>query len=184
MSKALVPRKKPSGIRTQLTKGGKKKSNPLPPITFSPPGQPTLYKTEYDEVVYRFAILGYEDDELAQFLGISRDTLYEWMKRHQTFSDSRARGKEKSNSEVEAALRERALGYTHKTEKVFLGPGGQIVTHVSDQHYPPDAKSVELWLNNRSPARWKDRRVVENTGEVGIKVVVTGGLPKETGDDE
>lgn len=171
-------RKSPGPVRVN------KRANPLPAVTLGTIGRPSYYKPEYDEFMYRFALLGYDDDELAEFLGVSPATFAAWLVKYPSFLDSRSRGKEKSNTEVEAALRARALGYSHETEKVFLGPGGQIVTHVTTQHYPPDAKSAELWLHNRSQTRWKDRRVVENTGEVGIKINVTGGLPAETDEDE
>ncbi len=185
MPKAATPRKKASGVRKPPGPVRKnKRQNPLPAVSFNPDGRPSAYKPEYDEVAYRFALLGYEDDKLAEFLGIHISTMHEWCKKHPTFSAFRARGKEKSNTEVEFALRHRALGYSHETEKVFLGPGGQIVTHTTTQHYPPDAKSAELWLHNRSPDRWKDRREAERPSDLGIKITVTGGLPKETDEDD
>lgn len=184
---ARTPRKKPSGIRKDPTLKGRthKKQNVPPAVELPKRGRPSAYKIEFDEMARRNYLLGYDDGDCAEFLGISIDTLHEWIKTKPTFSAARKDGKDRSDREVEAALRDRAVGYKHKEEKVFLGPNGKIVVYETDKQYPPDTKAAELWLNNRQGTRWKDRRVVENTGEVGIKITVTGGLPPpETENDE
>lgn len=147
-------------------------------------GRPSIYKEEYDELSRRAYLLGYEDGEVADLLGISLGVLKVWQKEHPTFFAARAKGKHIADMEVAESLRQRALGFKHKAEKIMLGPGGQVIREEYTQHYPPDTKAAELWLTNRQSKFWKDRRVVENTGEVGVKIVVTGGLPEDDETEE
>lgn len=166
--------------------GGKnRRSNPLKltgPLNVR--GRPPVYKEEFDELARRAYLLGYEDGEVADLLGISISVLNVWLKTHESFLNARAKGKHIADMEVAESLRQRALGFKHKAEKIMLGPGGQVIREEYTQHYPPDTKAAELWLTNRQSKFWKDRRVVENTGEVGVKIVVTGGLPEDDETEE
>ena len=34
---------------------------------------------------------------------------------------------------------------------------GEIVTHQTTKHYPPDTTAAAIWLNNRKPDRWRNK---------------------------
>lgn len=63
---------------------------------------------------------GLTDEQIAQNIGIKRQTLYDWKNKYPDISDSLKRGKEVVDIQVENALLKRALGYTYtevKTER-------------------------------------------------------------------
>lgn len=58
----------------------------------NPGGQPTKYKTEYCEMVTKHMSEGLSFESFAGVIGVNRDTLYEWAKVHQNFSDAKTKG--------------------------------------------------------------------------------------------
>lgn len=57
---------------------------------------------------------GLTDEQIAQKIGIHRDTLNEWKKKYSDISDTLKRGKEVVDLRVENALLKRALGYEYE----------------------------------------------------------------------
>ena len=65
---------------------------------------------------------GLTDEQIAENMGISCSTLYDWKNKYSDISESLKRGKEVVDVLVENALFKRALGYEYKevTKEVFL----------------------------------------------------------------
>lgn len=118
--------------------------------------RPTKYKAEYAEQARKLCLLGATDAELADFFEVAESTINKWKKDHKGFSESIKKGKVLADAEVAASLYERALGYSHPEEKVFNNQG-EIVTHQTMKHYPPDTTAAAIWLNNRKPDRWRNK---------------------------
>lgn len=78
---------------------------------------------------------GCTDEMLAERIGISLTTLYEWKRRYPQFTDAIKKGKEVVDYAVENALLANALG-------------GNVVAQI-------------FWLKNRKPEKWRDHP--ENT---------------------
>lgn len=185
--------RKRGSVRLPPKPGGKyKRPNPLPPETITATcaafrlaniGRPPKYNPGLDELARRFYILGYEDKDFAELLGISEGMIGEWAAAHPSFSVVRATAKAEGDMEVEVSLRSRAIGYEHPAEKIMLGPGGNVIREEYTQRYPPDQKSAELWLFNRhrKEGRWRDPRFDKDGGENsdGIKITIVGGLPED-----
>ena len=55
-------------------------------------GRPTKYKSEYCDLVIEKMSQGYSKEAVAGFIGIAKDTLYNWIKAHKEFSDAIKRG--------------------------------------------------------------------------------------------
>ena len=127
-------------------------------------GRPTDYRKEYAEQAYKLCLLGATNDELADFFDVATSTIHYWRNNFPQFSDAIKRGKEKADAEVAQSLYRRALGYSHEEEKVFNN-NGEIVTHITNKHYPPDTAAAFIWLKNRQPNKWRDKH--EITGENG-----------------
>lgn len=87
---------------------------------------------------------GLTDIQIADNLGISKDTFYKYKKEHTDFSDSLKKGKEVVDYQVENALLKNALD-------------GNITAQI-------------FWLKNRKPAKWKDKREDESNVEELTKV--------------
>jgi len=136
-------------------------------------GRPTAYRKEYADQAYKLCLLKATDEELADFFGITVQTLYNWKKSNQEFLESITRGKVKADAEVAEKLRERALGYTHPEAIIYQG---QVTGEVL-KHYPPDTQAASLWLRNRQPLKWRDKQDHEITGKDGAPLQTVVVLP-------
>lgn len=125
---------------------------------------------------------GLTDEQIAQNIRISRDTLYAWKKRYPDISDALKRGKEVVDREVENALLKRALGYeyTETTREAVRDPGsGEIkmqVTKKVTKQVVPDTTAQIFWLKNRKPDKWRDKPAYEDTSELDKLDAILKGL--------
>ena len=106
---------------------------------------------------------GANDDEVAEALGVTVDTIRRWAKSHKEFS----RAREESSAFVEARLARSLITAAEGGEKVEVTerfdedsntwrPVTRKVTTL-----PPDAKAIMLWLQSRRPSDWQQRQVLE-----------------------
>ena len=139
------------------------------PKDFKPNGRPTKYKPEFDDLAYKFALLGATNKEMAGFFDVAESTFDLWRIAHPKFSGAITRGKVIADSKVAESLYRRALGYTHPEEKIFLNEG-RIIRADTLKHYPPDTRAASLWLRNRQPALWRDQKdIVVKPGEADLR---------------
>lgn len=136
-------------------------------------GRPSGYRPEFVEQVYKLALLGLNDDEIASVFGVIAQTLYNWDKKHPEFLTSRARGKDIADANVAEKLYKRALGYEHEAVKILQYEGEPVIVPYTE-HYPPDTQAASWWLKNRQSARWKDRQ--EITGKDGGPIEIAEAL--------
>lgn len=114
---------------------------------------------------------GLTDEQIANNIGISRSTLFEWRKNNQDISNALKKGKEVVDIEVENALLKRALGYTYKEvtkEQVKNPTTGQyemMITKEVTKEVQPDTTAQIFWLKNRRKQQWRDKieHDVDNT---------------------
>lgn len=125
-------------------------------------GRPTKYKAEYADQARKLCLLGQTDVEMAQFFKVAESTITKWKKDHKEFSASIKDGKENADAEVGQSLHDRALGYSHEEEKIFLHEGKPVKVKTI-KHYPPDPTSMIFWLKNRIPDKWRDTLKVDAT---------------------
>lgn len=122
-------------------------------------GRPTKYKEEYAELAYKFCLLGATNEKLARCFDVAVSTIDKWIAEIEPFSGAVKAGREEADCNVASSLYHRACGYSHKEEKVFNN-AGEIVTHETIKHYPPDTAAAFIWLKNR--AGWTDRKEIEH----------------------
>ena len=67
-------------------------------------GRPSGYRPELAERAYRMSLLGLTDQQLADFLGISCETLYSWKISYPEFRESIMRGRIEADAHVADAL--------------------------------------------------------------------------------
>lgn len=148
-------------------------------------GRPTKYQDDYPEQAYKLAMLGLNDEQMADFFEVSHQTYYDWQKVHPEFLEATARGKTLADAEVAVSLYKRANGYSHEAVKVFMPAGAsQPVYAPYIEHYPPDTPAASLWLRNRQKALWRERQ--EHTGAEGgpiVTEVTYRWAPTETADE-
>ena len=116
---------------------------------------------------------GLTQQQIANNLGISIDTLIETKKKYSEFNDALKKGKEVDDFEVENDLLKRELGYEYE-EKTY--ENGILTTKVKKQ-IPPDTTAQIFWLKNRKPNTRKEnvetdaeREAVANASQVIAKI--------------
>ena len=98
---------------------------------------------------------GLTDEQIANNMGVRRETLYDWKKKHPNISNALKKGKEIVDIQVENALLKRALGYEYTEEKVEISEkDGRKVTQTV-KHVAPDTTAQIFWLKNRRPEKWR-----------------------------
>lgn len=132
-------------------------------------GRPTKYpeiEKRLDEIE-ELAGFGLTIEQIANFLKIAPDTMYRYQNTHPEFSESIKRGKVKADTKVKKSLYERANGYQHHEDKIFLYEGEPIIVPTI-KHYPPDTAAAFIWLKNR--CGWQDK--LDVTAEVTQKPAI------------
>ena len=66
-----------------------------------------------------------------------------------------------TNSMVESALYNMAVGYTEQEKKEIIKGDKIVETVIITKEIAPDLNAIKLWLYNRKPEKWKEK-VVSN----------------------
>lgn len=133
-----------------------------------PAGRPTKYDKTYLKTVKLLADLGATTEQIAEFLEVNPDTIYEWANKHPEFSETMRGAKSQVDEEVELALLKRAKGYLRTVERV--GKDGEIIPCMEE--LPPEVNACKLWLINRQPKRWRDKQEVEHSGDLTVNLTL------------
>lgn len=132
-------------------------------------GRPTKYKEEYNNLAYKYCLLGATDEVLAKYFDVCIDTISEWKNVYPEFSASIRKGKDEADAEIAHSLFHRAKGYQHPDVDIKMYEGNIIETPLT-KHYPPDTAAAIIWLKNRQPKQWRDKQEVENSGSISVTV--------------
>ena len=87
------------------------------------PGQPTSYKSEHCELAHNYCLLGATNETLADFFGVTRRTIQNWIATHPDSADGVKRGRAVADAVVVRALFERAKGFSHQVSRTTLYRG-------------------------------------------------------------
>jgi len=130
------------------------------------PGRPPKYDPALCPRAYKLALLGMTDVEIAEQFAIHPDTLSAWKREHPAFFEAIESGKGPADALVAASLFNRATGQVKvPAVKIFMPPGATEPVYAPYvEHFPPDPQAGRLWLMNRQPGKWRERREVEVTG--------------------
>lgn len=146
-------------------------------------GRPSRYREEFAEQARKLCRLGATDKELAEFFGVSVVTLDSWKKRHPEFLGSLKDGKSQADAEVADRLYQRALGFSHKEDKILQHNGVPVIVPTV-KHYPPDTIACIFWLKNRRPDLWRDKVGLEHSGPGGGPIQTEGDFRPTPEDEE
>lgn len=126
-------------------------------------GRPSGYKTEFAEQARKLCKLGATNADLADFFGVTFQTINNWRVAHQEFFDALKIGKEETDQQVERSLYQRAMGYSCNEDDIRV-VNNEIVITPTIKHYPPDTTAMIFWLKNRKPLEWRDKQEIEHSG--------------------
>ena len=118
---------------------------------------------------------GLTDEQIAQKMGISPRTYYEWLKKYPQISQAIKKGKAPVDYEVENTLLKKALGFTVTVKKAFKlrskKHNGKVtvederIEYADEEIYiPPDTTAQIFWLKNRRPDKWRDKPEANQNG--------------------
>lgn len=126
---------------------------------------PIKWRDEFVELVYNYALLGAKEVEIAEFFGVTIQTIGQWKKDSEGFKDAILRGKAIADGKVAQSLYKRALGYEHDEVDIKMYEG-QIIKTPIIKKYPPDTTAAIFWLKNRRPKDWRDKQ--DNSHEITV----------------
>lgn len=127
--------------------------------------RPSKFENVDWDFVRKCARMGLSDIELAKIAKVTERTWNNWKQAQPEFFQSLKNWKDEADNIVEASLYERAKGYSHPEDKIFIDNGQPIVVPTV-KHYPPDTTACIFWLKNRKRAEWRDRTEVDNTHKI------------------
>lgn len=134
-------------------------------------GRPTDYRDEYVEQAAKLCALGATDDEMADFFGVHRATLYRWKLEHPEFCDAIKSAKDIADERVERSLYQKATGYNYTEEQAIKVKKAQHEEEVEvvevTKHSPADTTAAIFWLKNRRKEEWRDKHDLEHSGPDG-----------------
>lgn len=139
--------------------------------------RPSKYETDVQPrliEIEAWARDGLTLDQIANNLGIHRDTLNEYKKAYSDLADALKRGKEVVDIEVENALFKAATGYYYEEETV-TNSGRKVTVR---KYEKPNTTAMIFWLKNRKREAWRDKQDVEHTGENGGPMQVLFNIPR------
>lgn len=131
-------------------------------------GRKSLYREEYANQALKLSLLGSTDKDMADFFGVSEQTLNSWKKKQPEFLESLKKGKAIADSNVASKLYNRAIGYDFD-EKCYeiQKPANKddastlVETKRIKKHMPSDTTAAIFWLKNRQPQLWRDRKELD-----------------------
>jgi Putative ATPase subunit of terminase (gpP-like). len=109
------------------------------------------------------------DRQIAKVLGVTPQTIHNWKKNHPQFKTDLLAAKAEVDDYVESALFKRATGATVVEEQVVV-VGGETQVVAKHKQLPPDTAAAFIWLKNRRPKDWKDKK--EITGLDGEPITI------------
>lgn len=133
-------------------------------------GRPSTYKPEYCDMLVKHRSEGYSFESFGAVINAHRDTLYEWAKVHENFSDAKKRGLEQCSKFYEDLGKLIATGQLRrlKSRTPVFTPDGKVVTNqngepVYKEEYEPAVANSTAWIFlTKNLLGWRDRR------EIGI----------------
>lgn len=125
--------------------------------------RPSKLTPEIRKQAYELALIGLTDKEMALAWDVSESTITRWKQADEEFCTSLKGGKALADATVAMALYQRACGYSHPEEKVFMSEG-KAITVKTTKCYPPDTTACIFWLKNRQSNSWREKQEVQVSG--------------------
>lgn len=132
-------------------------------MTKSKAGRPTLYREELNETARKLATAGYSDEKIADFIGVSKQTFYDWQKKHPEFLDSLSKGKQLLVASIARSMCQRAMGYATEEIREKVDPATNLVLerNIIKKRIPADVGAATLLLKAKAPEIYNRRQEID-----------------------
>ena len=111
---------------------------------------------------------GLTNEQIAENMGVNRDTLYDWQKKFPEFSDALKNTKEITVYEVEDALYKAAKGYWVEESTTTITATGKTHTEIRKKWIAPNTTAQIFFLKNKDPENWRERNDISITESNGV----------------
>ena len=128
------------------------------------------WKPEFVRHVFYLSLLGANDVQISQALGINRNALDNWKRKKPEFLEAMNKGKLMADAKVSHSLYLAAIGYSHPDQVVlsnrirkYNDKGICIYEHTEPlivdtvKNYPPNVTAAVKWLQARQPQQWGNK---------------------------
>lgn len=133
---------------------------------------------------------GYTNKMLAERMGITSNTFYDWCRKSKELKEAIKQGKEVADYMVENALFKAALGFeytetkTHITGKPDKHGERNVKVEKTVKYFPPNVTAIAIWLNNRKPDQWKRNRdnlfeMNDNDSNITVNIIKNSDARKK-----
>lgn len=135
---------------------------------------------------------GLTDEQIANNMGISAASLYNYKNKHLEIFEALKKGKEVVDIEVENALLKSAKGFWYdeevvSTKREVIYKDGKKIKEISEpviitlnRYKPSETAAAIFWLKNRKPDKWKDKTEIEtNKQELSKLDQLLGEIKKD-----
>lgn len=110
---------------------------------------------------------GLTNEQIAENMGVSRTTLYNWGNKDVNIMNALKQGKEVVDRQVENALFKNAVGFHYEEETVTNS--GAVVT--TKKYSKPNVTAQIFWLKNRKSATWRDK-TEQDVSHSGLNITI------------
>jgi hypothetical protein len=139
-----------------------------------PAGRPTEYKLEHCELAHNYCLLGATNEDLAEFFGVTRRTVDNWIAAEPAFAEAVRGARALADARVARSLYERAVGFSYRSTRTVLHRGEE--RELSEAVYcPPDVRACIFWLRNRQRDRWSERQALQATNDDDLESAMREG---------
>ena len=121
-------------------------------------------KEENLQKIYEWASKGLTLNDIANNMGIARETLWMWRKKSDHITNALHTGDKVIIEVLENALIRKATGYDYEEEEYRMNfKTGKMEKYKTRRiHYPPDTPALKYALNNKSKGAWSERIEVQD----------------------
>ncbi|MCY1583339.1 helix-turn-helix domain-containing protein [Staphylococcus pettenkoferi] len=126
---------------------------------------------------------GLSNAEVADYIGIQRQTLYRWMNQYPEIRKAIDEGQKRTVEFIENALMKKIEGFKLQETKRYktTDKDGNEVTRVEvvEKEVGPDTTAIIYALKVKDPERWNEKVRMEHSGQVNSNVNHYSNLTEE-----
>ena len=129
------------------------------------------YVKAFDRRAHGYALLGHTNDEIAELIGIDRNTFAQWQVDHPSLNKALHAARYDAHVALVKAMHRNAKGFRHRETKLHV-VGGEVKKTEITKAYAPNQQAAQFLLTNRLGAQWQDRKAVEHSGNVSLSALL------------